>query len=189
MKSIHKVSPKILLICLSSVAVLAVTAGAVWAYFKSTTQQAVNKFTPGVVDIEINEPNGSSYTISSGTVDNKVITVTNVRHDEHSAPAYVRVKLVPIMRRANGDGSGDAVDVSYVLNSDDWANVGDGFYYYKGILKPDQTSTKVINSATVKDGIPPGKKLEIQVIADAVQVSDEATQSAWGRKFNGGAWQ
>lgn len=191
MKWIHKVSPKILLICVSAVALLSLTAGSALAYLKADTQQAENNFTPGVIDVEVFEPNSSNYTIQSDGSVNKVVQVENVKRDEHSAPAYVRVKLVPIMRWKNGnDGSGDEVKVTYKLNTAEWSSPDkDGFYYYKGVLTPGETSPEVISSATVEGRIPSDKKLEIQVIADAVQVSEEATQKAWGKTFDGRAWK
>ena len=190
MKWIHKVSPKILLICVSAGALLSLTAGSALAYLKADTQQADNHFTPGVIDIEVVEPNSSNYTIQSHGSVNKVVKVQNVSRGEHSASAYVRVKLVPIMRWKNGNsGSGDEVKVTYEVNSTNWWGPdNNGFYYYKGVLKPGDISPEVISSATVDNGIPPDKKLEIQVIADAVQVSEEATQKAWGKTFNGSSW-
>lgn len=186
MKRFRKVSPKILLICVLSVAVVSVTAGVALAYFTTATPAVKNQFTRGVVDISIDEPNGSSYT--AGSLDQKVIKVVNVKHDR-SVPAYVRVRLVPILRRTNGDGSGDPVTVTYRVNDTFWQTDGQNeYYYYKGALSPGKSTEKVINGATVTSVIPAGEYLEIQAIADAVQTTGGAAKEAWHMQYSNGTW-
>ena len=185
MKWFRKISPKVLLICVLSVTVLAVTAGVALAYFTTTTPAMTNQFTRGVVDISIVEPNGSSYTTSN--LDQKVIEVTNVNHPGRSVSAYVRVRLVPILRRTNGEGSGDPVTVTYNANDTLWQRDGD-YYYYKGALNPGDSTERVINSATVTSVIPPDEYLEIQAIADAVQTTGEAAKEAWHMQYSNGTW-
>lgn len=184
MKWFRKISPKVLLICVLSVTVLAATAGLALAYFTTATPSVKNQFTRGVVDISIVEPHGSSYT--TGNLDQKVIRVANVKHDR-SVPAYVRVRLVPILRRTNGDGSGDPVTVTYNANDTLWQSDGD-YYYYKGTLNPGDSTERVINSATVTSVIPAGEYLEIQAIADAVQATGNAAKEAWHMQYSNGTW-
>lgn len=189
MKWIRKVSPKLLLTCAAAVVLVTATVGSTLAYFTAKTQQETNQFTPGIVDITIDEQNGDTYILSSSkTVDNKVIQVENVQRD-HAAAAYVRVRLVPVMRWDDDTGTGDPVTLSFSADSQYWVNGGDGFYYYKQILQPgEKTQPLVSGSISVPGGIPDGKKLEIQVLADSIQTVANAEQSAWGRAFASGAW-
>ncbi len=197
----------------AAVILFAAAFGATLAYFTAKTNAQENAFKPGVTDVAVSESGGSSgengrtYTLSSGgNTAPKAVSITNVNHDESSVPVYVRVRLVPIVRDADRNGTGDPVTVLtgpeesatsspdggirvfYELDTDQkWTSELDGFYYYKAVLKPGENTAQLLKSVEVY-GLPPNKKLEIQVIADSIQTVAGAEQSAWGRSFGGGNW-
>lgn len=191
MKPFHKMTNRLLVFSITVVITAVVTVGATLAYMTVKTNAQINNVSPGVADIEVSEPNGSSYSLTGSDSDvNKIVAVTNVKRD-HAVPVYVRVRLVPIMRYANGDeGTGEQTAVTYqFVNPAKWTEKQcDGYYYYKGILQPGTTTEELINKATIAGGLKDGKKLEIQVIADCIQTVAGAEQAAWGRKYDNGNW-
>lgn len=175
---------------ISSVLLIVVLAavGGTQAYMLAKTQTVQNNLAPGVADITISEPNGSSYTLSPNSVD-KIVAVQNPEGD-HAIPVYVRARLVPILRSSSGDGTGVEVkNVTYPgINTTSWVKIGD-YYYYKAILQPGTTTPNLITKAQVSgETIPDGQHLEIQVIADSIQTVANAEFDAWKLHFNGGAW-
>lgn len=185
--------PKRKAVLLGAAVILAVAAaGGTLAFMTAKIGTETNRFDPGIADITVSEPNGSSYVLSSGsdTVE-KIVAITN-RKQDHAIPVYVRAKLVPILRYSNGDeGSGEQVTVRYPeINATDWTEMkSDGFYYYKGILQPGDTTKELIRKAQVVGGLPQGRKLEIQVIADSIQTIAGAEQDAWKMKYSNGDWE
>lgn len=191
MKLFRKMSIRPFVFSITAVIVATVTVGGTLAYMTVKTNAQINNLNPGVADIEVSEPNGSSYALTGSNSDvNKIVTVTNVKRDR-AVPVYVRVRLVPIIRFTNGDeGTGEQAAVTYqFVNPTKWTEKqSDGYYYYKGILQPGTTTEDLINKAMVAGGLKDGKKLEIQVVADSIQTVADAEQTAWGRKFDNGRW-
>ena len=189
----RKIPKKILLLSSAIVILVVVAVSGTLAFMSAKTKEVNNNFTPGVANITVSEPNGSSYTISNDNSVCKVVAITNLStpvSGSNPIPVYVRVRLVPVMRHANGaEGTGEPMNVNYnFVNPTKWIPIGD-YYYYNEVLKPGDTSKELINGATITSGIPQGEKLEIQVIADSIQtVSDDELIKTWGIPFNGGTW-
>jgi hypothetical protein len=189
MKPKLKAQRKIILFSFTLVLLAMLTVGSTVAYMIAKTNTQNNKFDPGVANIEISEPNDSSYVINSDSTVNKVVAITN-KNNPHAVPVYVRVKLVPILRNMNGEGTGESVNVTYPSqNTTNWTSEINGYYYYKGILKPGTATESLINKAKVEGGLPKERKIEIQVIADSIQAVGNAEQDAWGMKYNNSSWQ
>lgn len=190
---LHKIPKKLLLLSTAIVVFTVAAISCTLAYMTAKTTPVTNNFTPGVANITVSEPNGSSYTLSNNTV-SKVVAITNPdsRIDgSNPIPVYVRVRLVPVMRYSSGsglDGTGEPVNVTYNLPSTNWVLI-DGYYYYKGILQPGQTTADLIDTATVSGGLSSGRKLEIQVIADSIQTIGNTEREAWHMDYNGGNWE
>ena len=190
MKPLRKVPKRIFLFSSALVLLALVAVSGTLAYMTAKTNMQTNKFDPGIADIEVSEPNGSSYVIDENTSTvNKIVAVTNEKK-ENAIPVYVRVRLVPILRNANGEGTGEQVAVTYPgINKTKWTAGINGYYYYKEVLKPGHTTPSLITQAKVEGGLPQGRELEIQVIADSIQTVANAEQEAWGMKYNNGSWQ
>lgn len=190
MKTFWKSGRKPILLAAAVILAASVAVGGTVAYLHTKTQSDNNQFHPGVANIDISEPNGSSYSIQDGNPVNKTVAVTNNNTvTPNAVPVYVRVRLVPILRNLNGEGTGEPAAVSYPdLNTINWQQVGD-YYYYKTVLYPGKTTENLITKAKLDNGLPDGRKLEIQVIADSIQTEAHAEQNAWGMTFNNGQWQ
>ena len=154
------------LIMLASVLVLIVaTIGGSIAYMAAKTDNVVNEFTFGNVPIDIPEQ-------FDGTTKSDVKV-----HNNGSADAFVRAKIVVTWKNAAGEISGTAVkDTEYTLelNTKDWF-LKDGFYYCTNRVEANTDSEVLINTATKADGVvpPEGYDLSIEILAQSVQADGE----------------
>lgn len=193
MKIFRNVPRKFLLISFAVGLLALITAGSSFALLTAKTNTQTNRFTPGVADISVSEPYGSSYTPDDNNTVNKIVQIKNESHigedgQEHAIPVYVRVRLVPVMRNAAGEGTGEPAEVSYPdINAGTghaWTEQqDDGYYYYKGILNPKGVTPELINTAKIEGRLPGDRKLEIQVIADSIQTKGNAEEKAWGMQY------
>jgi hypothetical protein len=165
------------------IAVLAV-AGASAAWLTSTAS-ADNSMTPATVEISINEVFEGPQTVTAGVEVNKDVSVTNYLTGTNGRPgthAYIRVAIVPVWRNPDGSGSGLPVDnVSLNVNTGDgskWFEHG-GYYYYKDPVEPGATTELLLESYEVTS-LPEeykGKKLEITILASAIQAIGNAKEN------------
>ena len=158
------------------------------AYY-STVGKATNVVTSGNIQFMIHEttdqgtafPEEGVY-IVPGDIVSKKVSVENVC--EH--PFYLRVKLV-----YGVDSQELSAEDCFKLNIDEsnWQYV-DGWYYYKGIVKPGQTTPDVFSKVEIVgskvDNSYLGKTLTLSVVAHAVQSennpvegTDTFTASGW----------
>ena len=158
------------------------------AYY-STVGKATNVVTSGNIQFIIHEmtdqgtefPTEGVY-IVPGDIVSKKVSVENVC--EH--PFYLRVKLV-----YGGDSQELSAEDCFKLNIDEtnWQYV-DGWYYYKGIVNPGETTPDVFSKVEIVgskvDNNYLGKTLTLSVVAHAVQSennpvegTDTFTASGW----------
>lgn len=157
------------------------------AYY-STVGKATNVVTSGNIQFIIHEttdqgtafPEEGVY-IVPGDVVSKEVSVENIC--EH--PFYLRVKLV-----YGVDSQELSAEDCFKLNinEENWEYV-DGWYYYKGVLEPGETTPELFSHVEIVgskvDNNYIGKTLSISVIAHAVQsennpVNGTATYEASG---------
>jgi hypothetical protein len=165
------------------IAALAV-AGASAAWLTSTAS-ADNSMTPATVEIEIIESDFSPPDeIRANEPITKKVAVRN-KDSETGKPrtyAYIRVAIVPVWRNADGSGTGlptDNVQLK-VLHGDGyrWFEHG-GYYYYKDPVEPGATTELLLESYKVTS-LPEeykGKKLEITILASAIQAIGNAKEN------------
>jgi len=164
----------------SLVALLVV--GGTMAWF-TDTKEASNKFTAGTVKIQILE-NGQTNpvvkeNVNPGDIYDKEVKVESLG----SKRTYVRVSINPVW-----EGNLPINNVNLIFADGElgthWVDGGDGWYYYKHILaagavtEPLLSKVEIIGSLTGDDY--QGKKLTVNVKAEAVQASHEAYKDAWG---------
>ena len=158
------------------------------AYY-STVGKATNVVTSGNIQFIIHEmtdqgtafPEDGVY-IVPGDIVSKKVSVENVC--EH--PFYLRVKIVYGI-----DSQELSAEDCFKLNIDEnnWQYV-DGWYYYKGIVEPGETTPDVFSKVEIVgsqvDNNYLGKTLELTVVAHAVQSennpvegTDTYTASGW----------
>ncbi|NLG92041.1 MAG: hypothetical protein GX485_00475 [Clostridiales bacterium] len=186
---IQKFTSKISSLSIALILISAIAVGGTTAYMLAKTGSKTNTFTKGDANIEVSEPGDGNYTLDRNNRIAKEVYVTNDNKTTPNAiPVYVRVRLVPIVRDADGNGTGESVQVEYPdLNTANWEQHGD-YYYYKGVLQPGETTKALIKTAWIKDGIPAGKTVEIQVIADSIQTVGGVSKEAWGLLYGNGTW-
>ena len=158
------------------------------AYY-STVGKATNVVTSGNIQFMIHEttdqgtafPEEGVY-IVPGDIVSKKVSIENIC--EH--PFYLRVKLV-----YGADSQELSAEDCFKLNIDEsnW-QYADGWYYYKGIVEPGETTpdvfTKVEIVGSKVDNSYLGKTLTLSVVAHAVQSennpvegTDTFTASGW----------
>lgn len=154
---------KTLIVVLSIILVVCISAGATLAFFANSTGPIINTFQSGSAGAQIYEEKT-----------NTAKTCIQVKNTGKT-PVYVRVRLVSYFEDASGNVlPQDSVSVSFT-SGDNW-NYMDGYYYYKlpvgaGGFTSDLLGTDVTMSA--------GQVIE--VLADTVQATPaSAVQQVWG---------
>lgn len=168
-------------------------------YLQYKTPALTNPFYKGIVNIGVVENNsdsspdrnvtdGLNITLTGQTAD-KNVWIKNLDTPGHNAPVYIRVKLVSVWRNADGTGTGIPADVTYTLapvvtgTTGEWVKTGTGLdatYYFTKPVEPGSLTGQLLDSVTVNGSVPAGKKLEINVLADAVQSDGGAAEITWG---------
>jgi|GEM_PF-1448024 len=158
------------------------TAGASAAWLTLSTS-ADNSMTPATVAIQVHEEQSRSPA-EAGTSVTKTVTVKNLPREAGGPPrtyAYIRVAIVPVWRNADGTGAGLPADnLNLTVRGEGWAGKtsADGFFYYyfKNPVKPGESTKELTITCTPTDltDAYAGKKLEITVLASAVQAVGDA---------------
>ena len=152
--------------------ILVCTVGGTVAYLVAHTDPVVNTFTPGEVSCQVNEEFNEDNTVKTKAV---VKNTGNV-------PAYIRVAVVANTVDENGDITGMA-DLSQDdwLNTANWTEGSDGFYYYKGVVQPGEKTDNLLKTGINLDGI------QVTILASAIQsMPDDAVNEAWKMSYNSG---
>lgn len=182
-----KMKLKLLTIAFLAIVTTFFTQGTL-AYY-STVGKATNVVTSGDIQFIIHEmtdqgtefPKEGVY-VMPGDIVSKEVSIENVC----THPFYLRVKI------ADGINSQElSSEECFKLNIDetDWQLV-DGWYYYKGIVEPGETTPDVFSKVEIVgnkvDNSYIGKTLSLSVIAHAVQSennpvegTDTFTASGW----------
>lgn len=68
-----------------------------------------------------------------------------------------------------------------LIINDGWTLKPDGFYYYKEVLKPGESTENLFNSVTIKSSVQKDdiKDLDVLVYAEAVQAGNLTAEEAW----------
>ena len=170
-------------IAIAAVALLlCCSVGATLAWLVTATNPVQNTFEPTWVECKVSD------TYQNGEKTN--IIVTNPKEDSgdiKNVDAYIRVTFAATWEDPNDNYIAVAKDTSKfyenlaaaTLNSD-WVKGGDGFYYYKKIVKVGESTSPVFTSAiTIPTDAVNGYELNVQILAEAVQA--EGVDSATGK--------
>ncbi len=171
---------KIATMAAAIVLVMLVSIGGTLAWRTEQSKAVTNHFTAATADIDIQEEVENNV--------KKKVTVVNTG----SSPVHVRVAVViNCLDEKNNIIFGEAPD--FVLNKRNWTSLGDGYYYYNGILAPGDSTENLLGESfyLVKDD----KKYEMDVLAEAIQAGGTtpdgtpAVEDAWKAKYENGAWK
>ena len=162
-----------LLLLVSLVLILALAVGGTVAWLNSSSGPVTNTMTPGQVPITINEN-------FNGTTKSRV-SVTN----DGNIDAYIRVAIVANAVDENGNIIAGTAP-SYTVDETKWQRL-DGYYYYKGAVKPDRTTEQLFKGDVKVTGG------ELNILAESIQVlggyrGETASVYAWGHSFDGNEW-
>ena len=171
MKGLLKRTNKTLLLVVAALLLVVASIGGTLAWLTSTPGALVNTFEVGRVPIRVIEEFKDNDTTK------KNVQIQNIGN----VPAFIRVALVPVWRNSDGSGTGLATDRTYSLsvNSSDWREGDDGYYYFNDIVQPGSDSdTTNLTAVLVKSCTPEasglsdaynGKRFELQVLAQSIQ--------------------
>lgn len=148
-----------ILIIVLSCALLA-TIGATVAYLVSRPTDVENIFKPAHVDGEVVEE------VDSGIKKSVKIKSTS------DVDAFIRAAVVANKIDENGDVLGSA-DVSSHFCGDKWTKNGN-YYYYNGLVKPEENTTELLTSEIDLEGI------QVTILAEAVQ-AEPFTPEGYGK--------
>ena len=146
------------------VLIVSTVVGGTLAYLATQTGPVVNTFTPGKVDITVDEE-----------FDGQAKSDVYITNAADSVTAYIRAKVVVTWRDAANNivqkPEGYTATVSYATG-DSWFEK-DGIYYHKAPVAPDAKTAMLIEKAsyTVDAGIPTDYHLDIQIIAEGIQAN------------------
>lgn len=161
------------------------------AYY-STVGKATNVVTSGNIQFIIHEktdqgtafPEDGVYIVPGDVVSKEVSIESDCEH-----PFYLRVKIV-----YGVDSTELSAEECFKLNiNEEYWELHDGWYYYKGIVEPGQTTPNVFSHVEIVgskvDNSYLGKTLELTVVAHAVQSEnnpisgdDTFTASGWPKE-------
>ena len=161
---------------------ITLSAGAVWAYLKLTSEPVTNTFSP---DKDMNP------TIEEDFQDNiKSDVLVNVGDTGYSV--YVRAAVVVTWAKADGTvyATAPVAGTDYTLNwnGTDWFRASDGFYYHKVPVDSKGKTAKLIHSCTPVAGKAPdgGYTLHVKIVAQTIQAlgatdydGTPAVEDAW----------
>lgn len=163
-----KRNKKFLLGAVLVVLLLTFAVGGTLAYLVTQTDSVVNTFTPANVDTEIDETFVNNVK-SSIKVENK-----------GNIPVYVRVALVGNWCDSNGNVV-EPWNGSVTINSSDWIEGNDGYYYYTRPLAASATTSNLLRSSITASAREDGAHLVITVLQQSIQAEPTtAVQNAWG---------
>ena len=166
---------------LAAVSVFNLCTAGTLAYWRSTGITE-NNITTGVVDgtiiEEYTEPQGGIY--PGDTVDNTV----NIRNDG-TVDMVVRVKI-----EKNWDDQNELLDSDKIMidfDTEHWLDGNDGYYYYKGILSPGETTVEPLMDSFTLDTSASneymGKNASIIVSMDCLQATSNAIENVWKKSY------
>jgi hypothetical protein len=99
-------------------------------------------------------------------------------------PVYIRARLVSSWKDSKGNIMAVDSDKLIKYNLTDktsWVQGDDGYYYYTKPVNPDQYTDYLIDSVEKSgDPLPSDGHLEIQVLADGIQIYGDAMKDTWG---------
>ncbi|MDE7424162.1 MAG: hypothetical protein K2N51_10830 [Lachnospiraceae bacterium] len=150
-----------------------------------------NAFAPRTyVNIEINEPGGTTYYINKEN-NNKATSTENGGGKEASIknpgsstvkkPVLVRARVIAVIHDQDGIAQGSIQEFTLTGTDTKWLpKDGNGYYYYNEALDPEEETKPLFTDVTFGDisNIPENGYVELHVIVDAIEVDTAGTNAA-----------
>ena len=164
------------------VLIVTVGVGSTLAYLIDTSSDVTNTFLPSEVSCEV-------YETFDGTTKSNVY-IQNVKDNDglSDTEAYIRAAIVVTWKDADGNVYGQKpvanTDYSISVNTTDWIlSTTDGYYYHKSPVEPGESTSILIETCKLKDGVTPpsGYHFSVEIVAEAIQAEPaDAVEEAWG---------
>jgi hypothetical protein len=170
----NKKISKTVTLLLSLLLLFTAAVGGTFAYLTTSSGPVENKFTPSIVDCEVEEK-------FDGTTKSNVNVINTGDTD-----AYIRVNLVTYRVNDEGQHIGGTAEIPYFSPGTNWIEY-EGYYYYTLPVQPgERPDTTLINNidniellGSYNDA--DGGKQVIEVMAEAIQSAPaEAVGNSWG---------
>lgn len=184
MKRRNRKLRNVTLVLAALLVILAITAGGVFAYLRTVSDPVENDFVLApekdpLIEESVNDP----------------LTVKkNVKVDvgETGYAVYVRAAIVITWKDSDGNVLGqppvEGTDYEITLNTVDWFEHDDGFYYYKAPVDSGEETESLIEIVQPIVTAPDGYGLNVEIIAQTIQAAGKtdgespipAVTDAWG---------
>ena len=174
---------KLIALVISLSVLLLVTAGGVLAYLAVSTDPIPNTFISTEVSCSLITTKTNESSLSYDALTNVQVENTG------TIDGYVRVRLIPTWVDASGKVQGVKGWTPVVtLNSTDWIEHSDGFYYYKKPLAPAAITSNMLSANIIMNGDDRQEdfadndfRQKLDVYVDIIQSTPtSAVQEAWG---------
>lgn len=152
----------ILLLALVAALLLGTVGGTV-AYLVTSTDPVTNTFTPGVVDVEIND------TVSDGVKSNIVVT------NKSNVDCYLRVAVVGYW--VNDAGQIIEAWIDSLTPDAGWIKSGD-YYYYNSIVEPTTATVTFMSGKYTQPSRDDGAHLEMDIMVQGIQAEGMGVSNA-----------
>ena len=137
-------------------------------------------------EIDITVDGELVITVSPGSHDAGVYTITNDKDNGSTIPAYVRFAV--IVNWQDGDGNLWAVpptEGTHYTVTASGCTLLNNYYYYNGVRNPGEAITVTVTPGETKTGY----TLHVQIVAEGIQsVPLSVAESAWHATYNGSEW-
>lgn len=171
-EKIGKLNIKLIAIVALCICIAAASVEGVYAFLTSRTNTLKNDFVPAIVTCEVEE-----------SFENGVKSNVKIRNTGNTS-AYIRAAVVFTFESEEGNVLAstpvEGTDYAITWTSKGWNKASDGYWYFSDAVKAGGATSDLIETATALSA-PEGYKLNIRILATAIQSEPEATvQEAWG---------
>lgn len=152
-----------IVLTVAAILLLTVGTGVAVAYIIVDTPPVVNLLDPGRVDCEVQE-NFDGYEKSNVSIKNT-----------GNLPAYIRATYVVTWRSTASSTEiysrkpVEGLDYTIQFGSTGWVSGDDGYWYYTGSVKPDDSTDHFITHIVPVGAAPDGYSLSVEILASAIQ--------------------
>jgi hypothetical protein len=130
--------------------------------------------------VEVFEPPTDPITPGGDPIEKRV-SATNTGH----LPGFVRLLVLPTVIAADGHTVLPAhigTEIIADLNTSEWADGGDGYYYYLDVLAPTQTTPALLSAVSLAENLDErykGATLNIEVKCEAIGIKKWDYRVGW----------
>lgn len=167
---------KLLILSVLAICIATLAAGTI-AFF-TAEGKAHNVITTGGVEIAVQEwadvEKTKPFEDLTGVMPNTTVTKIAEIKNTGASDAWVRVKVEKNIK-LQGEGTPDTGLVELTLNTTDWTEGEDGYFYYKEALKPGEVTAPIFTAVTFNAAM--GNEYQnatatVDIVAQAVQTAN-----------------